>query len=102
MRIKHWTLPKPLSHMTRTLLFLMLLATSLLAQDPPQYGTPFAGVPDSRDVNIYQVNIRAFSSSRNLQGVISRLDQIRALGVNVIQLMPIQPVSTERAFNSPY
>lgn len=72
------------------------------AQDPPQYGTPFSGVPDVRDVTMYQVNIRAFSSTHNLQGVTARLDQIKALGVNVIYLMPVYPVGTLNSFNSPY
>src|SRR5579863_9414511 len=58
---------------------------------PPQYGTPFMGVPDPRDVTIYQVNIRAFSPTHDLQGVSARLDQIKALGVNVIYLMPVYP-----------
>jgi glycosidase len=69
---------------------------------PAQYGTPFAGVPDPRDVTIYQVNIRAFSASHNLQGVIARLDSIQALGVNVIYLMPVYPVGVYKAINSPY
>jgi glycosidase len=69
---------------------------------PAQYGTPFTGVPDPRDVTIYQVNIRAFSSTHDLQGVISRLDQIRALGVNVIYLMPVYPVGVYKSINSPY
>ena len=70
--------------------------------DPPQYGTPFAGVPDPRDAVIYQVNIRSFSPSRNFQGVIARLDSIKSLGANVVYLMPIHPVGTLKAFNSPY
>jgi glycosidase len=70
--------------------------------DPAQYGTPFQGVPDARDVVIYQVNMRAFSNTRNFQGVITRLDSIKALGANVIYLMPIYPVGELRAFNSPY
>jgi len=69
---------------------------------PPQYGTPFAGVPDPRDVTIYQVNMRAFSSTHNLQGVINRLDSIKALGVNVIYLMPVYPVGVLKSVNSPY
>jgi glycosidase len=69
---------------------------------PVQYGTPFAGVPDRQDVTIYQVNMRAFSTQSNLQGVIARLDSIKALGTNVIYLMPIFPVGTLKAFNSPY
>ncbi|RYY87522.1 MAG: hypothetical protein EOO15_11690 [Chitinophagaceae bacterium] len=67
-----------------------------------QYGTPFNGVPDRRDVTIYQVNMRAFSSSSNFQGVIARLDSIKALGVNTIYLMPIYPVGIINGVNSPY
>lgn len=70
--------------------------------DPAQYGTPFAEMPDARDATIYQVNMRVFSDKRNFQGVIDRLDSIKALGVNVIYLMPIQPVGTLKAINSPY
>jgi len=70
--------------------------------DPVQYGTPFTGVPDARDVVIYQVNMRSFSSTRNFQGVISRLDSIKNLGVNVIYLMPIYPVGALKSVNSPY
>ncbi|MGC9150292.1 MAG: alpha-amylase family glycosyl hydrolase [Microbacter sp.] len=71
-------------------------------QDAVQYGTPFTGVPDRRDAVIYQVNMRCFSATRNFQGVINRLDSIKALGVNVIYLMPIYPVGTLKAFDSPY
>jgi len=70
--------------------------------DPAQYGTPFAGVPAAPDAVIYQVNMRSFSSSRNFQGVIARLDSIKSLGVNVIYLMPVHPVGQEKSVNSPY
>lgn len=70
--------------------------------DPVQYGTPFASVPDAPDAVIYQVNMRVFSTSRNFQGVITRLDSIKSLGVNVIYLMPIYPVGVLRSINSPY
>ncbi len=82
---------------------LLIASPSVFAQDPPQYGTPFAGVPDPRDVNMYQVHTRIFSQAGNLQGVISRLDQIQALGVNTIYLMPHYPIGTDsRASGSPY
>jgi glycosidase len=71
-------------------------------QDPAQYGTPFNGVPDARDAVIYQVNMRCFSSTHNFQGVISRLDSIKNLGVSVIYLMPIYPVGVLKSVNSPY
>ncbi|MFA5971705.1 MAG: alpha-amylase family glycosyl hydrolase [Lentimicrobiaceae bacterium] len=81
----------------------LLLNTLSYAQDPSQYDTPFAGVPDPRDASIYQVNMRSFSSTRNFQGVINRLDSIKALGVNVLYLMPVYPVGKDsKSFNSPY
>lgn len=91
-------------HITKTLIcFLILFASSVYAQDPPQYGTPFAGVPDTRDVNMYQVHIRPFSANGNLAGVTARLDNIKALGTNVIYLMPIYPHGTDsRSSASPY
>jgi len=46
--------------------------------------------------------MRAFSSTHNFQGVINRLDSIKALGVNVVYLMPIYPVGTLKSVNSPY
>lgn len=89
-----------------TVLFMLLftfLGNALYAQDPPQYGTPFASVPDVRDVNMYQVHIRPYSAAGNLQGVISRLDQIKALGTNVVYLMPHYPHGTDsRSSQSPY
>ena len=70
---------------------------------PPQYGTPFAGVPDRQDAAMYQVNMRAFSQAGNFAGVTARLDSIKDIGVNVLYLMPIYPVGTDaRAINSPY
>ena len=69
---------------------------------PPQYGKPFKGVPDRRDVTMYQVNMRSFSKNGDLKGVTARLDSIKALGINVIYLMPVYPVGALRSVNSPY
>ena len=69
---------------------------------PPQYGTPFTGVPNREDAVIYQVNMRAFSQGGNFAGVTARLDSIKAVGVNVVYLMPIYPVGSLRSVNSPY
>ena len=70
--------------------------------DPPQYGTPFAEVPAPKDAIFYQVNMRAFSTAGNLQGVTARLDSIKNLGVNIVYLMPVYPVGILKAINSPY
>lgn len=81
----------------------MLSASTARAQDPAQYGTPFAGVPDTRDVNMYQAHIRPYSAAGNLAGVTARLDSIKSLGINVIYLMPIYPHGTDsRSSASPY
>lgn len=67
-----------------------------------QYGTPFAGVPATDDIILYEVNLRAFSSTGDLQGVINKLDHLQSLHVNVIWLMPIHPIGAVNSVNSPY
>lgn len=67
-----------------------------------QYSTPFADVPDVADIILYEVNLRAFSPDRSLQGVKARLDEIKKLGINVIWLMPIHPIGQINSVNSPY
>lgn len=66
------------------------------------FGSPFHGVPDIRDMVMYEINIRAFSPSGDLPGVTARLDEISKLGVNVIWLLPIHPVGKRKSKNSPY
>src|SRR5205814_10675904 len=77
-------------------------STLFIEKDPPQYGKPFSKVPDTRDVTIYQVNMRVFSKDGNFKGVLARLDSIKALGANVVYLMPIYPVGIVKTSNSPY
>jgi glycosidase len=74
----------------------------VIEQDPAQYGTPFNNVTDRQDAVVYQVNMRVFSQQRNFAGVTARLDSIKALGANVVYLMPIYPVGIVNAINSPY
>lgn len=99
---------KKIISLSFTAIFLCVNATVSFAQNstafsyPPQHGEPFKSVPDRRDVTMYQVNIRSFSKKGDLQGVTARLDSIKALGVNVIYLMPIYPVGTLNSVNSPY
>ncbi len=93
-----------MKNINQFVLFLVLTCTTIFgsnayAADKAQYGTPFAGVPDPRDVNIYQVAIGEYSATRNFQGVTNGLDNIKALGINVIYLMPTYPVGVS---GSPY
>lgn len=94
---------KPVFYCIYLTVLLLVQWVFALAQDPAQYGTPFAGVPDPRDVNMYQVHTRAYSAAGNLAGVTARLDAIKALGINVIYLMPHYPVGQDsRSSISPY
>ena len=45
-----------------------------------QYGTPMANIPENEELVMYEVNLRAFSSNGDLQGVQNRLDNIAELG----------------------
>ena len=67
-----------------------------------QYGTPFQDIPSLDEMAMYEINLRAFSTAGNLAGVRARLDDIKALGINVIWLMPIHPIGTIKSVNSPY
>ncbi len=69
---------------------------------PVQYETPFADVPTTSDMVLYEINERAFSASGTLAGILPRLDSIKALGVNTIWLMPIHPIGVTKTVNSPY
>lgn len=91
--------------LAQQLLIILLLCCGFLAkaQDPPQYGTPFNGVPDPRDVNMYQAHLRIFSPGDDFQSVTNRMDQIEDLGINVLYLMPIFPHGTDaQSSPSPY
>ncbi len=67
-----------------------------------QYSTPMLNAPTIEDIVMYEVNLRAFSQSGDLQGVIKRLPELKSLGVNVIWLMPIHPIGEINSVNSPY
>ncbi len=54
---------------------------------------------------IYEINTRTFSASGNFRGVEARLDDLRALGVTILWLMPIHPIGEARrkgTLGSPY
>ena len=70
--------------------------------DPVQYGTPFQHVPSTTDIVMYEINPGAMSQSGNFNGITSRLDSIKSLGINTIWLMPIFPVGVLKSFGSPY
>ncbi len=85
--------------------FIVLLITCsfVYGTDPDQYGDPFSSVPNPMDINMYQVHLRPYSFAGNFAGAINRLDDIQALGINVIYLMPFYPVGEDaQSSDSPY
>jgi glycosidase len=54
------------------------------------------------DIVMYEINPSAFSTTKDFQGIINRLDNIKALGVNTIWIMPIFPVGVTNSFGSVY
>jgi glycosidase len=54
---------------------------------------------------VYQIFVRSFSPSGDLNGVTARLDDLHKLGVNIVWLMPIHPygqVKKKGSLGSPY
>jgi cyclomaltodextrinase len=54
---------------------------------------------------VYEIFVRAFSLQGNFQGVISRLDNLQQLGVNILWFMPIHPIGEKErkgTLGSPY
>ena len=66
------------------------------------YGEPFSGVPENVDIIMYEANQRIFASKNSLNAITARLDEIKALSVNVLWLMPINEQGVERGIGSPY
>jgi glycosidase len=69
---------------------------------PPQVDTTSFVIPETKDIVMYEVNLRALSNTGDFEGVTGRLDEIKALGINVIWLMPIYPIGQINTVNSPY
>lgn len=106
--------------MTKNILFLFLLTFLIGCKkeddakpvvitpatgEPKEFAAPFTGVPNLKDMVFYEVNMRAYSQAGDFKGVQARLDDIKALGINVIWLMPIHPVGQLKSvgeLGSPY
>lgn len=94
----------------KTLLFICVtvsgLALPCVRGDSTTGGTVARPSPEwLRDGVIYEVFPRDFSPAGNIEGVTAKLDDLHNLGVNILWLMPIQPIGkTFRVgeFGSPY
>ncbi|MBS9767104.1 MAG: hypothetical protein KGV44_06150 [Flavobacteriaceae bacterium] len=57
---------------------------------PYQWKNNSFAIPEKKDLIIYEVLIRDFSETGNIKGLMQNLDYITSLGVNAIELMPVQ------------
>ncbi|MDD3171536.1 MAG: alpha-amylase family glycosyl hydrolase [Bacilli bacterium] len=58
-----------------------------------------------RNKIFYQIFVRQFSKKHNFEGVIEKLDEIKNLNVDIIQLLPINPIGEKNrkgTIGSPY
>jgi 1,4-alpha-glucan branching enzyme len=66
---------------------------SVVASREPHPGTPPFATPPLSDLVLYQLNVGTFSAGPQgvgtFQGVVERLDYLRALGINALQLLPV-------------
>lgn len=68
-----------------------------------EFGEP-AGIPAGviNEVVMYEANPKVFAATEALNAVTARLDEIKALGTNVLWLMPIFEQGVKDAIGSPY
>lgn len=71
-------------------------------KDPQKEDPQKEDVLPGNDYVVYEANEKLFAATDALKAVDARLDEIEALGVNVLWLMPIHPVGVEKTANSPY
>ena len=92
----------------KRLLFALLLTVMVVVvacKPKDHHATPVGegfNVPAVADVVLYQVNPRVFAPSNSFQAILSRLDSIEDLGVNMLWIMPIYPIGEVKSKNSPY
>ena len=90
-------------------LLLLLSASPVAAQAPDRYAPiDLSGVkhPDwARDAVIYQINTRQFTPEGTFRAAQKQLPRLKALGVDILWLMPIHPIGEKNrkgSLGSPY
>ena len=91
----------PLPMPRRILLLYVCSLLSACSSSTAGTEAPYGGASALEEIRwqdrsaIYEVFVRDFSPTGDLQGLISGLDRIQATGANVVWLMPIHPVGEE-------
>jgi len=74
----------------------LLPSTSVMSQTPAvPAATEMSHVPWSRQANIYQVNLRQYTPEGTLKAFAAELPRLRKMGVDMLWLMPWQPIGRE-------
>ena len=81
-----------------SLILALLLVTGCLPASKQPTAPDGVGAPNwVNDAVVYEVFIPDFSPAGTFRGAIDRLDELEAMGVTTLWLMPIHPVGEERA-----
>ena len=86
----------------------LLLAAPAVAAPDPYAPASFEGVkhPDwTKQAVIYQINTRQFTPAGTLRAAQGELPRLKALGVDILWLMPVQPIGVKNrkgTLGSPY
>jgi len=89
-------------------LFILAPGFSVAAQKPARDVSKLSARSSRdwvRDGVVYEVFPRAFSAEGNFNGITSRLDNLKDLGIDILWLMPIHPIGQEKkkgSIGSPY
>ena len=66
-----------------------------------QYGSPYANVPNTEDILLYEMNLWNQTSEGTLAAAEAHLDSLVDLHINTVWLMPIFPQGTVNSVGSP-
>lgn len=84
---------KKLNLLSFVLLSVIILAACNSADnEPEQEGLPYDNPAWSHDAVLYELNVRQFSDEGTFAAVENKVDELAALGVDVIWFMPIHPI----------
>ena len=76
-----------------------------LAQDQPKEYVQFKHADWTRNASIYQINTRQFTKEGTFKAATGQLPRLKALGVDILWLMPIHPIGQAKrkgSLGSPY
>lgn len=70
-----------------------IISTFVIGVQPFAWKSMGFVAPDPDDLIIYELHLRDYTTTHDIDGAIAKLDELKALGVNAIELMPTQEFS---------